>query len=150
MYDAAYQAKDPSPPTVIVGPTVQHWVLPGFVTCSLSLRLTPTKNTVTINIMGTWCKNTTAMRACWLWYLFLELEVEVPTVLLQLCFPLGSLLAGQLESQLPICLQGTDAVLLLIQQVLHLLLVHLHTSQPQSAKRGGGREGGMDRWRCSC
>ena len=77
-------------------------------------------------------------------YLFLELEVEVSTVLLELSFPLGCLLPGQLQAQLPIGLERADVVLLLIQQVLHLLLVHLQPPRSRVMPRqcGRGRTGG--------
>lgn len=68
----------------------------------------------------------------WREYLFLELKVEVPAVLLEKGLPLGGLLSRQLQPQLPICLQRAHAVLLLVQQVLHLLLVHLqHPPTPK-------------------
>lgn len=70
----------------------------------------------------------------WQEYLLLELEVEVPAVLLEEGLPLGGLLPCQLQPQLPIRLQRAHVVLLLVQQVLHLLLVHLHmhTQSPPS------------------
>lgn len=57
--------------------------------------------------------------------LFFDLQLEVAEVLLQLAFPLARLFARQLQTQLRICLQCAHAVLVLIQQMLHLLLVHL-------------------------
>lgn len=58
-------------------------------------------------------------------YLLLEFQLEGSAVLLELPFPLGSFLSCQLQPQLSVCLQGADVVLVLIQQMLHLLLVHL-------------------------
>ena len=75
-------------------------------------------------------------------YLLLELEVEVSAVLLQEGFPFGGLLPSQLQAQLPIRLQSAHIVLLLVQQVLHLLLVHLH-SPPTSPQLKGHAKGGV-------
>lgn len=61
--------------------------------------------------------------------LFLDLQLEVAEVLLQLALPLGSLLSCQLQPQLRICLERAHTVLVLIQQMLHLLLVHLCNSR---------------------
>lgn len=58
-------------------------------------------------------------------YLLFDFQLEVAEVFLQLALPLGSLLSSKLQAQLCIRLQRAHAVLMLIQQVLHFLLVHL-------------------------
>mmetsp|Transcript_4183 Transcript_4183/g.10446 ORF Transcript_4183/g.10446 Transcript_4183/m.10446 type:complete len:441 (-) Transcript_4183:302-1624(-) len=57
--------------------------------------------------------------------LLLDHQLEVALVLAQLALALAELVLLQLERQLAVRLERGDVVLVLVQQVLHLLLVHL-------------------------
>ena len=72
----------------------------------------------------------------------LQLKLERPLVLLGLGLPGAVLLVLQLQRELRGLLQLPDIVLVLVQQVLHLLLVHLDLrliqGQAQAQAQGQG------------
>lgn len=66
-------------------------------------------------------------------HLLFKLQLQVPLILAQVPLMFAELVLLKLQSQLPVRLQRGDVVLVLIQQVLHLLLVDLLLRTP----RGG-------------